>query len=78
MNLESLGYSQEEQIFYGVITVYLYPCTGENNIFDIDNIIREELNEENIKKALQTLNDLSYINIKYKDYYLPCIPETNI
>ena len=78
MNLDSLGYSIEEQIFYGVFTLYLYPCTGKYNGFNIENIIQDELNEKNIENALLNINDLSYINKSYTNYYLPCIPETNI
>ena len=78
MNLDSLGYTIEEQIFYGVYTLYLYPCTGTYNDFNIENIIQDELNEKNIEKVLLNINDLSYINKDYKNFYLPCIPETNI
>ena len=78
MNLDSLGYSIEEQIFYGVFTLYLYPCTGTYNDFNIENIIQDELNEKNIEKVLLNINDLSYINKDYTNYYLPCIPETDI
>ena len=78
MDLDELGYTQEEQIFYGVYTLYLYPCTGTYNEFNINDIIQDELNEESKKKALQNLEDLSNINRNYINYYLPCIPETNI
>ena len=78
MNLDSLGYSIEEQIFYGVFTLYLYPCTGTYNDFNIENIIQDELNEKNIENVLLNINDLSYINKDYTNYYLPCIPETDI
>ena len=78
MNLDSLGYSLDEQIYYGVITLYLYECTGEYNSFNPNNIIQDELNEKNIKKILQNLKPLSYINSNYDHIYLPCIPETDI
>ena len=78
MDLDELGYTQEEQFFYGVYTLYLYPCTRTYNEFNINDIIQDELNEENKKKALQNLEDLSQINRNYINYYLPCIPETNI
>ena len=78
MNLDTLGYNLEEQIYYGVITLYLYECTGEYNSFNINNVIQEEPNKENIEKILKNLKPLSYINEKYDNIYLPCIPETDI
>ena len=78
MDLDELGYTQEEQIFYGVYTLYLYPCTGSYNDININDIIQDEFNEENKLKALKNLEDLRNINKNYMHYYLPCIPETNI
>ena len=78
MNLDSLGFNLEEQIFYGVITLYLYECTGTYNNFDIKNIVHDELNEKNIEKVLFNLKPLSYIKEEYDDIYLPCIPDTDI
>lgn len=78
MNLDSLGYSLEEQIFYGVITLYLYECTGEYNDFDIKNVFQETLNEKNIEEVLLNLKPLNYLDKNYDNIYLPCIPETNI
>jgi len=78
MNLDLLGYNLEEQIYYGVITLYLYDVEGIVNNFNINNIIQEPLNEKNIEKILLNLKSLSYINKKYEDIYLPCIPETEI
>ena len=78
MNLDSLGYSLEEQIYYGVITLYLYECNGEYNNFNINNAVQEEPNQENIEKILKNLKPLSYINQKYDNIYLPCFPETDI
>ena len=78
MDLNELGYTVDDQIFYGVYTLYLYPCTGEFNKFNILDVIKEELNDDNKKDALKNLEDLRNINENYIDYYLPCIPETNI
>ena len=78
MNLDELGYTVDEQIFYGVYTLFLYPCTGTYHEFSINDIIQEELNDESKKEALKYLEDLRNINKNYIDYYLPCIPETNI
>ena len=78
MNLDSLGYSLEEQIFYGVITLYLYECTGEYNDFDIKNVFQETLNEKNIEEVLLNLKPLDYLDKNYDNIYLQCIPETNI
>ena len=78
MDLNELGYTVDEQIFYGVYTLYLYPCTGTYNEFNIQDAIKEELNDDTIKEALKNLEDLRHINKNYIDYYLPCIPETNI
>ena len=78
MNLDELGYTVDEQIFYGVYTLFLYPCTGTYHEFSINDIIQEELNDESKKEALKYLEDLRNINKNYIDYYLPCIPETSI
>jgi len=78
MDLNELGYTRDEQIFYGVYTLFLYPCTGTYNEFNIQDVIKEELNDDNKKEALKNLEDLRRINEKYIDYYFPCIPETNI
>ena len=78
MDQNDLGYTVDEQIFYGVYTLFLYPCTGTYNEFNIQDVMKEELNDDNNKEALKNLEDLRNINEKYIDYYLPCIPETNI
>ena len=78
MNLDKLGYSFEEQIFFGVITLYLYECTGKFFYYDQNNVLKEELNKINIEKALINMKPLSYININYEHIYLPCIPDTGI
>ena len=71
-------YTEEEQIFYGVYTLYIYPCTGSYSEFNINDIIQDDLNDENKEKVFKYLEDLSSINKDYINYYLPCIPETNI
>ena len=71
-------FNEEEKIFFGIIPMYLYPCTGIYRNFDINKIKKEEINEKNIEKILKRTKDLSYINEKYKNYYLFCIPETDI
>lgn len=78
MNLDELGYTVDEQIFYGVYTLFLYPCTGTYHEFNINDIIQEEINDDSKKEALTYLEDLRNINNNYIDYYLPCIPETSI
>ena len=71
-------FNEEEKIFFGIIPMYLYPCTGIYRNFDINKIKKEEINEKNIEKILKRTKDLSYINENYKNYYLFCIPETDI
>ena len=71
-------FNEEEKIYFGIIPMYLYPCTGIYRNFDINKIKKEEINEKNIEKILKRTKDLSYINEKYKNYYLFCIPETDI
>lgn len=78
MNLDSLGYSLEEQIFYGVITLCLNKCTGEYNDFDIKNVFQETLNENNIEEVLLNLKPLDYLDKNYDNIYLLCKSETNI
>jgi len=78
MNLDTLGYSLDEQIFYGVITLYLYECTGKFINFEKSKVVKEEINEENIKNILININSLAYLNKHYENIYLPCVPETNI
>ena len=72
------NFNKEEQIYFGIIPIYLYPCTGVFRNFDINKIKNEEINENNIDKILKRTNDLSFINESYKDYYYQCIPETDI
>ena len=72
------NFNKEEQIYFGIIPIYLYPCTGIFRNFDINKIKNEEINEKNIDKILKRTNDLSFINESYKDYYYQCIPETDI
>ena len=72
------NFDKEEQIYFGIIPIYLYPCTGVFRNFDINKLKNEEINENNIDKILKRTNDLSFINESYKDYYYQCIPETDI
>ena len=78
MNLDLLGYSLDEQIFFGVITLYLYECTGKFIYYEKKDAVKEEINDENIEKILINMKSLSYINKIYANIYLPCIPETHI
>ena len=78
MNLDALSYSLDDQIFFGVITLYLYECTGKFISYEQSNVLRENLNEQNIKRILINMKSLSYINKNYENIYLPCIPETDI
>ena len=71
-------FNEEEKIFFGIIPMYLYPCTGIYRNFDISKIKKEEINEKNVNKILKRTKDLSYINESYKNYYFQCIPETDI
>ena len=72
------SFNEEEKIYIGLIPMYLYPCTGIYRNFNINKIKKKEINEENVKEILKRTKDLSYINKSYKDYYLQCIPETDI
>ena len=46
-------FNEEEKIYFGIIPMYLYPCTGIYRNFDINKIKKEEINEKNIEKIIK-------------------------
>ena len=69
---------EEEEIYFGDKSCFLYPCTGIFRAYKKEYIQQDEINEKSISESLKYSEDLSYIKPEYKDYYLPSLPSIQI
>jgi len=65
-------------IYYGPLNVNLYPVTGIFRAYNPAKVQVDKVNTKTIPKALSYLNDLTYLNPKYINYHVPCVPAVGI
>ena len=68
----------DEELYFGDKYTFMYPCTGIFRSYKTEYIQQPDISPESISETCKYANDLSYIKPEYKDYYVPCIPETQI
>jgi len=52
---------EEEEIYFGDKSCFLYPCTGIFRSYNKEYIQQDEINEKSISESLKYAEDLSYI-----------------